>query len=91
VRRVATTPVHRPGTAAVGRSAAEAMADGTNCLILPHHGCCVVGADLDIAWRRAANLEEAARLTYRALLLAAARPDLEIVECPIKFEEKDHV
>jgi ribulose-5-phosphate 4-epimerase/fuculose-1-phosphate aldolase len=91
VRRVATTPVQRPGTAAVGQAAAQALADGTNCLILPHHGCCVVGRDVDEAWRRATNLEEAARLTYRALLLAGGLPGRAIVECPIEFGPVDTV
>lgn len=91
VRRVATTPVHRPGTPAVGQAAAQALADGTNCVILPHHGCCVVGADLDEAWRRAANLEEAARLTYRALLLTGGLPGRHIVECPVTFDDADTV
>jgi L-fuculose-phosphate aldolase len=43
-------------------------------VILAHHGCSVLGADLAMAGRRAANLEEAARLTYRALLLGRETP-----------------
>ena len=42
-------------------------------MILAHHGCSVLGEDLEMAHRRAANLEEAARLTYRALLLTGGR------------------
>jgi 16S rRNA (adenine1518-N6/adenine1519-N6)-dimethyltransferase len=26
------------------------LADGTNCVILPHHGCCVVAGDIAMAW-----------------------------------------
>ena len=77
VGRIARTPFHPPGTPAVARAAAEAVADGTNCVILAHHGCSVLGPDVEMAHRRAANLEEAARLTYRALLLGR-----DIDECP---------
>jgi L-fuculose-phosphate aldolase len=77
VRRVAVTPFHPPGTEALADAVADAVADGTDCVILAHHGCAVLAESADLALRRALNLEEAARLTYRALLLG--RP---IVECP---------
>jgi L-fuculose-phosphate aldolase len=80
VRRVAVTPFHPPGTEALADAVAEAIADGTNCVILAHHGCAVLAESADLALRRALNLEEAARLTYQALLLG--RP---IVECPAVF------
>jgi L-fuculose-phosphate aldolase len=82
LRRVARVPFAAPGTAALADSAAAAVADGTNCVILAHHGCSVLGEDVAMAHRRASNLEEAARLTYRALLLAPGRPDSTIPECP---------
>ena len=75
--RVARTPFHPPGTRALARAAAAAVADGTNCVILAHHGCSVLGETIEMAHRRAANLEEAARLTYQALLLGR-----DVVECP---------
>ncbi len=60
---------------------AAAVADGTNCVILRHHGCARSWPTWS-TWPCAAavNLEEAARLTYQALLLG--RP---IVECPMEF------
>ncbi|MFC7481728.1 class II aldolase/adducin family protein [Luedemannella flava] len=35
LRRVAVTPWHAPGTPGVGEAVAEAVADGTNCVLLP--------------------------------------------------------
>ena len=50
--------------------AAELVADGRcDCVVLSHHGCSVVAGSVGMALRRALNLEEAARLTYSALLL----------------------
>ena len=54
----------------------DELADGAaaecrdhECVVLAHHGCSTVGADIEMAFRRALNLEEAATATYRALLL----------------------
>ncbi|MEV6928413.1 class II aldolase/adducin family protein [Dactylosporangium sp. NPDC051485] len=69
LRRVATIPFVPPGRPEVGTLAAEACADGTNCVILSRHGCSVVADSIDLAHKRALYLEEAARLTYRALAL----------------------
>ena len=80
--RVARTPFHPPGTAALAEAAAAAVADGTNCVLLAHHGCSVLGDDPLMAYRRAVNLEEAARLTYRALLLTGGLSTRTIEECP---------
>jgi L-fuculose-phosphate aldolase len=77
IGRVAVTPFHPPGTEELADAVAEAVADGTNCVVLAHHGCAVIAESAELALRRALNLEEAARLTYQALLLG--RP---IVECP---------
>jgi ribulose-5-phosphate 4-epimerase/fuculose-1-phosphate aldolase len=82
LRRVARVPFSPPGTAELAQAAAAAVADGTNCVILAHHGCSVLGADIAMAHRRASNLDEAARLTYGALLLTGGLPDREIPECP---------
>jgi L-fuculose-phosphate aldolase len=82
VRAVATTPFHPPGTAEVANAAAEAVRDGTNCVILAHHGCSVVGDTVEVALRRALNLEEAARMTYRALLLTGGLGPRPVPECP---------
>jgi ribulose-5-phosphate 4-epimerase/fuculose-1-phosphate aldolase len=82
VRRVATTPFHPPGSLALATVAADAVRDGTNCVVLAHHGCSVVGETVEMALRRAMNLEEAARLTYRALLLTGGVGPRPLPECP---------
>jgi L-fuculose-phosphate aldolase len=82
LRRVARVPFFPPGTTELADAAAAAVAGGTNCVILAHHGCSVLGEDVAMAHCRASNLEEAARLTYRALLLTGGLPDRAIPECP---------
>jgi ribulose-5-phosphate 4-epimerase/fuculose-1-phosphate aldolase len=82
LRRVARIHFHPPGTAELAEAAAAAVADGTNCIILAHHGCSVLGPDIAMAHRRASNLDEAARMTYRALLLTGGLPGRPIVDCP---------
>lgn len=79
LRRIATAPFHPPGTSAVGASAAAACVDGTDCVVLSRHGCSVVGTTVELAYKRALYLEEAARMTYRALV--AGRLD-DITDCP---------
>lgn len=80
VRRIRVAPYHHSGTPELARAAADRIADGAcNCVILAHHGCSAVGDTVPLAYRRAANLEEAARATYNALLLGdtdtACRPE----------------
>jgi ribulose-5-phosphate 4-epimerase/fuculose-1-phosphate aldolase len=82
VGRVATTPFHPPGTPELAAVGADAVSDGTNCVVLAHHGCSVVGDTVDMALRRAMNLEEAARLTYRALLLTGGIGPRPVPESP---------
>jgi ribulose-5-phosphate 4-epimerase/fuculose-1-phosphate aldolase len=89
--RIARVPFHPPGTAELADAAAVAAADGANCLILAHHGCSVLGETVDVAHRRAANLEEAARLTYRALVLTGQLRGREIRECPLDASAVDTV
>jgi 3-dehydro-4-phosphotetronate decarboxylase len=68
VRRVARVPFQLPGSAELAAAAAAAAADGTDCLVLSRHGCSVLADSVELAHKRAANLEEAAVLTYRALI-----------------------
>ena len=49
--------------------AAAAQARDHNVMVLTHHGCSALGEDVAMAYRRAANLEEAAVASYRMLLL----------------------
>ena len=85
LRRVATVPFAPPGGQRLAQSAADAVADGTNCLILSRHGCSVLASSVELAHKRAVNLEEAARLTYRAL--AVGRLD-ELTPLPADFVDQ---
>ncbi len=69
VREVRTTPFIQSGTPELAEAGAEAIRDGCNCVILGHHGCSVVADTVDLAWKRANNLEEAARATLTMLQL----------------------
>lgn len=80
LRRVATTPFRLPGGVDLARIAADAAADGTNCVILAHHGCSVLADTVELALKRALYLEEAARLTLQALMIGRTLP-----ECPPEF------
>jgi L-fuculose-phosphate aldolase len=82
LRRIVTAPFRLPGTAELADEAADAAADGTNCVILSHHGCSVLADSVELAHKRALYLEEAARLTYRALALG--RVD-DLAACPPEF------
>jgi len=69
VREVRSTPFRQSGTPELARIGADALRDGCNCVILANHGCSVVADTVELAHKRAANLEEAAKATYAALLL----------------------
>jgi L-fuculose-phosphate aldolase len=84
VRQVVSTPFRLPGSEELAAEAAEAAATGVNCLVLGHHGCSVLGDTVELAHKRARNLEEAAHLTYRALALGALE---RLPECPAEFVE----
>jgi ribulose-5-phosphate 4-epimerase/fuculose-1-phosphate aldolase len=82
LRRVVTVPFRMPGTTEVAAMTAAMTADGTDCLVLSQHGCVVLADSVELAHKRARNLEEAAGLTYRALV--AGRLDV-LRECPEEF------
>lgn len=88
LRGVVTTPFRPPGSAELAELAAEAVADGTDCVILAQHGCSVLGETVELAHKRALNLEEAARLTYRALALGRAA---DLPECPSEIVERGRI
>lgn len=69
LKRVSTVPFRLPGSAEVAALTAAMAADGTDCLVLSQHGCVVMADTVELAHKRARNLEEAAVLTYRALTL----------------------
>jgi L-fuculose-phosphate aldolase len=69
VRQVRSTPFVQSGTQQLADVHAAAVADGCNCVVLGHHGCSALGATVELAHKRAANLEEAARATLTMLQL----------------------
>jgi L-fuculose-phosphate aldolase len=71
VREIVTAPFRPPGSAALAGEAAAAAAGGVNCVVLSHHGCSVLADGVELAHKRVRNLDEAARLTYRALAVGA--------------------
>lgn len=81
LRKVVRVGFHLPGTRALAAAVARAAADGADCLVLAHHGCVVLADTVELAHKRARYLEEAARLTWRALALG--RPD--VPGCPPEF------
>lgn len=83
VRSIATVGFFPPGSAELASAVASAVADGTDCVLLSHHGCSILGPTVEWAHRRVVNVDEAATLTYRALLLTGGLgPDRAIPECP---------
>ena len=74
LREIATLRFEPPGSVELATAAAEAVAEGINALILGHHGCSVLADSVELAHKRAVNLEEAARTTYSALLLTHGQP-----------------
>jgi Ribulose-5-phosphate 4-epimerase and related epimerases and aldolases len=65
---VARVPFRPAGSEEIAALASEAVSDGTNAVVLAHHGCSALGDSVPMALRRAMNLEEAATMTYRLLL-----------------------
>lgn len=82
LRRVSTVPFRLPGTIELASLAAAMAADGTDCLVLSHHGSVVMADSVELAHKRARNLEEAAELTYRAV--QAGRLE-NLRDCPDEF------
>lgn len=75
LREVVRVPFLPSGSEGLAEAAAQAVADGHDAVVLAHHGCSALGADVPMALRRAANLEEAATMTYRLLLLGDTTTD----------------
>jgi ribulose-5-phosphate 4-epimerase/fuculose-1-phosphate aldolase len=86
LREIAAIPFGQPGSVELAVAAAEAVAGGINALMLDHHGCSVLADSVELAHKRAVNLEEAARSTYAALLLTAGR-SRRVPQVPERFLE----
>lgn len=68
LRRVARVPFLPTGSDALADACADASRD-CDVVILANHGCSTLGETIGMAYRRALNLEEAARNTFRCLQL----------------------
>lgn len=68
LKSVGRTDYYPNGSDELADSAAEQTRDN-DCVILGYHGCSTVADSIEMAFRRAMNLEQAAQATYRALLL----------------------
>lgn len=68
VRSIGVTPFHPNGSEELADAAAEALREH-DCVVMQHHGCTVVADTVEMAYRRALNLEDAAKSTALALSL----------------------
>ncbi len=64
-----------PAGSAELAAAAAAAAQEHNAVVLAHHGISALGETVEMALRRAMNLEEAATMTYRLLLAGNTSAD----------------
>ncbi|WP_207475016.1 class II aldolase/adducin family protein [Tessaracoccus sp. SD287] len=64
------TKYYTNGSDELAQTAADQVRDGTHdVVVLGNHGIAVVGDSVESAYRKALNMEEAAKLTYYSLLL----------------------
>ena len=81
VRSVGTVPFAPNASDELGDSVSHQFLNH-DCVIMSHHGCCVVGENIAMAYRRLLNLEEAAANTYRCLVVGdskAAFPEQHVL------------
>ncbi|MBM6404098.1 class II aldolase/adducin family protein [Phycicoccus sp. CSK15P-2] len=74
VGRAGRVPFFASGSTELADAAAEAAREH-DAVVLAHHGCSTLGDSVETALRRALNLEEAARMTYRLLLAGDTTSD----------------
>lgn len=75
---IGIVPFYHNGTTELADTAAAALQEH-NAVIMQHHGCSVVADTVEMAYRRALNLEDAAQATLLALQLGDTEtvfPDL---------------
>ena len=80
VRNVVPTDYQRPGSEALAYVVGRALTAGGDIVLLRGHGVAVVGPDVATAYRRAANLEQAARMTRDLLLLGDTTTGRSVTE-----------
>lgn len=68
VRSVGVTPFYPNGSDQLAQAAAAQLAHH-DCVVMQHHGCSVVAESVSTAYRRALNLEDAAKATALAIQL----------------------
>lgn len=68
VKSIGRTDFYPNGSDELADTAA-AQASEHNCIVMGNHGSSAIGPNIEMAYRRAVNMEQAAEATYRALLL----------------------
>ncbi len=68
VRSIGVTPFYPNGSDELADTAAEQLRSH-DCVVMRHHGCSVVAESVSMAYRRALNLEDAAKASILALQL----------------------
>ena len=68
LRRIERVPYYPNGSDELADASAEASRE-CDVIVLANHGCSTLGDTVEMAWRRALNLEEAAQNTFRCLQL----------------------
>lgn len=66
LRKVVAVPFAHNGTDELADTAAEAARD-CDAIVMSHHGSSTLGPTIEMAYRRALNLEDAAQSTFRCL------------------------
>ncbi|WP_022885381.1 class II aldolase/adducin family protein [Glaciibacter superstes] len=85
VKSVGVTPYFPNGSDDLADSAGEQAVEH-DCVLMSHHGCSALGDSVEMAFRRALNLEEAAAATYRAIAIG----DFTTTFPPADFAQLHH-
>lgn len=81
------TEYYTNGSDELADTAADQLRDGSHdVVVLGNHGICVLGDSVTSAYRKTLNMEEAAKLTYHALLLG----DHETTFPPAELDKLKH-
>ncbi|TSI16153.1 class II aldolase/adducin family protein [Brevibacterium aurantiacum] len=74
VKSIGRTDFYPNGSDELADTAA-AQASEHNCIVMGNHGSSAIGPSIEMAYRRAVNMEQAAEATYRALLLGDTKSE----------------